>query len=57
MKYEHKVINGIGFYKPKYQEEELNKLGESGWELVSVSSQTILGITITYTHTFKRIKI
>jgi hypothetical protein len=48
------VITNIGRYKEVYQEEEMNKLGKEGWELVSIWTHSFLGITIEITHTFKR---
>jgi hypothetical protein len=52
--WEYKVITNIGRYKEVYQEEEMNKLGKEGWELVSIWTHSFLGITIEITHTFKR---
>jgi hypothetical protein len=46
-KYEYKVINAttIGFWKPKLETnvvtEEMNKMGQDGWELVSVMDTSV----------------
>lgn len=54
MKYEYKVIGDMWLNKTKFQQDELNELGQDGWELVCTSTNTWFGFVVEQKHYFKR---
>ncbi|KAA0547584.1 DUF4177 domain-containing protein [Bacillus sp. BGMRC 2118] len=56
-KFEYKTVNfeSKGFLKSKITpEEEMNKLGAEGWELVTSNTTILSGKTTEATYIFKR---
>lgn len=40
-KYQYKIVNGV-----KINEEEINKLGSDGWEVISTHTRIVQGTTV-----------
>lgn len=56
LKIEPKGFWGTKF-EPEHIDQQLNELGQQGWELVSVQDSEMSGMTTSYHYTFKREKI